>query len=98
MKIQFVPAAQTDLTATVAWYEAERPGLGRQFALEVEAAVARIFAFPLANPVFSESSRRCTTRRFPDGVVYALRETEILVLAVMHLHREPGAIASRDQR
>jgi toxin ParE2 len=32
---------------------------------------------------------RYRLRRFPYGLVYRLAESEIVVLAVMHLHRKP---------
>jgi toxin ParE1/3/4 len=41
--------------------------------------------------------RRCLIHRFPYGVIYALNEeeSEIFILAVMHLHREPGYWSER---
>ena len=42
-------------------------------------------------------ARRCLIHRFPYGMIYALDEEKsgILILAVMHLHREPGYWSER---
>jgi len=48
-----------------------------------------ILSFPEAWPALGGSIRRCQTRRFPYGVIYAQDLHGILFPAVMHLHREP---------
>jgi hypothetical protein len=35
-------------------------------------------------------SRRYRLRRFPYGLVYVETGSDIIILAVMHLHRRPG--------
>ena len=47
----FRPAASADVEAAYEWYEAQRPGLGDEFIVAVDAAVASILAFPDAYPV-----------------------------------------------
>jgi hypothetical protein len=66
------------------------PGLGDQFLLEVLDGLERIRQHPEAWRPFSRHTRRYRTRRFPYGIVYQILESEILVVAVAHLHREPG--------
>ena len=34
--------------------------------------------------------RRCRLSRFPYGLIYAVEGANMLVLAVAHLHRDPG--------
>lgn len=34
--------------------------------------------------------RRCLTNRFPFGILYSVEADRVLILAVMHLHRDPG--------
>jgi hypothetical protein len=34
--------------------------------------------------------RRCRLSRFPYAVIYAPEPEEILVIAIMHMHRRPG--------
>jgi len=34
--------------------------------------------------------RRALVHRFPYGVLYVLERDRLLIIAVMHLHRQPG--------
>ncbi len=83
------------MAETVDYYNAQRPGLGTEFAAEVGDALGRIAAFPTAWPIFSERARRYVLNRFPFGVLYQVRHDGILVLAVMHLRRDPRAWQAR---
>jgi toxin ParE1/3/4 len=86
---RFTSAAEQELREALAFYEAAEPGLGVKFLDEVESALARIVAHPLAWTSLSARTRRCRTHRFPYGVFYQVRAEEILVLSVMDLRREP---------
>jgi toxin ParE2 len=90
MIVRFVEAAQKELEEATAYYDEKRAGLGDEFAAEVEAAVERIRNFPNAWTRLSPNVGRCRTNRFPYGLVFQARPNEILILAVMHLHRKPG--------
>jgi hypothetical protein len=48
--------------------------------------------FPKAGSLLTNDVRRCRTNKFPYGIVYMLEDNEhtIIIVAVMHLHREPG--------
>ena len=89
MKINFLEIAQIELDEAIEYYNDESPGLGGKFLSEVLNALDRIGEFPNAWHPCSERTRRCQTRRFPYGIIYQIRETEILVVAVAHLHRKP---------
>jgi plasmid stabilization system protein ParE len=90
MRIEFLEVARAEYRATVDYYDGESPGLGGRFANEIARTLARIVAFPDAWQKLSRRTRRCRTERFPSGVVYQKRGDLILVVAVMHLRREPG--------
>jgi toxin ParE1/3/4 len=72
--------------------EGSEPGLGYQCAIETVAAVERIKANPGMWPVLDDQVGRFLVHRFPYGVIYSVDEqkSKLLILAVMHLHRQPG--------
>jgi len=86
---RFTSTAERELRGALEFYEAAENGLGARFLDEVEAAVARILAHPLAWTPLSPRTRRCRTHRFPYGLFYQIRTNEILVLSVMDLRRDP---------
>ena len=89
MKIRFLEIAQVELDDAIEYYNYEAPGLGNEFLAEVLNALDRIGKFPEAWHPCSKRTRRCQTRRFPYGIIYQIRETEILVVAIANLHRKP---------
>jgi len=90
MKVSFHPDAEEELDQAARHYEALEPGLGQDFALEVHSALQRAVDYPNAWPRLDDAVRRSLTRRFPYAVLYTHDADELLVLAVMHLHRQPG--------
>jgi len=89
MKVHILSCAEQEFGGTVDLYNSQRPGLGYEFAAEVKVTLGRIVSFPDAWPLYSSRARRCIMSRFPYGVLYQLRDDGILVIAVMHLRREP---------
>ena len=96
MKLRVSRAAETDLAEAAACYDQQFGGLGARLLDEVEAALGRIASFPDAWQPLSENTRRSRLQRFPYGVIYRVQGDELLVLAVAHLHREPGHWRERD--
>ncbi len=90
MEIRFLEIAERELDEAVTYYNVESPGLGDEFLLQFLNALERIRQYSEAWQRFSQNTRRCRVHRFPWGVVYQILESEILVVAVAHLHRDPG--------
>ena len=90
MDIRFLDVAQQEFDEAIAYYNAQSPGLGDEFLLEVIAGLHRIKSFPKAWHPYTSNTRRCLTRRFPYGVVYQILESEIVVIALVHSSRKPG--------
>lgn len=88
MTYSFLAPAQRELEEAVNFYDDLRPGLGAQFAGEVENAIHRILQNPQVWPKLSRAVRRCRLRRFPYGIVYQFRQDHVLIVAVMHLRRQ----------
>ncbi len=89
MRILVLSCAEDEFAEAVDYYNEQRPGLGFEFAAEVQRTFARIRHHPEAWQVFSCRTRRCLTDRFPFGVLYQVRRDCILVGAIMHLKRDP---------
>lgn len=95
MTYRFLSPAEQDLAEAVSYYERAEPGLGVEFLDEVERTVRRILLNPHAWTKVSENHRRCRTRRFPFGLIYAIEGETIVISAVMHLSRHPDWWKSR---
>jgi len=85
----FRPATSADVQAAYEWYEAQRPGLGKEFIAAVEAAVVSLLAFPEAYPVVHRGARRVLLERFPYGLYYRIEGARVVVVACMHAARDP---------
>ena len=90
MNWSFHPEAEAEFLEAINYYEKCRTGLSHAFAVEIYAAIERIVAYPLAWPILDGQIRRLQTNRFPYGVLYAQDADTLFILAVMHLHRQPG--------
>jgi toxin ParE2 len=88
--VRIIEAAELELDEAVSYYEAQRGGLGREFAQAVAQAIVRIEARPEAWLKVGTRLRRCRLVRFPYGVLYARLPTEIVIVAFMHDRRKPG--------
>ena len=87
--IRFHSEAEAEMIGAAAFYEAQQPDLGRRFLAAVQDATNRIAINPGLYPVVALDVRRCLVRAFPFGVLFRARPGEIVVMAVMHLHRDP---------
>ena len=76
MTIRFLADAEAEFDDAVAYYESQLAGLGTEFADEIRAGLTRIEEFPEAWQLLGRRVRRVVGG-------------DILVVAVMHLHRKP---------
>jgi plasmid stabilization system protein ParE len=89
MKYDFHPEAASEFFDAIDYYEDCEKGLGYDFAVEVYSAIEKILNFPNAWAILEDEIRRCLIHRFPYGLLYTIADDQILILAVMHLHRNP---------
>ena len=90
LRPRFSRLARSDFREAFQYYEAQRKGLGREFAVEVGNTVRKVLEHPLRWPVISGDVRKCRTDRFPYGVLYKVKADHVRILTVMHLRRKPG--------
>lgn len=89
MTFSFHPEAEAEFAEGVSYYEDCQAGLGLDFAREVNLAIRGAAGHPFLWRELQPDVRRCLVHRFPYGVLYAVQPDSILVLAIMHLHRDP---------
>jgi toxin ParE1/3/4 len=98
MNVEFLEPAQAEFIEAVNYYNAQAEGLGFEFSEEIQVTIARIIECPEAWSFASKRTRRCRTKRFPYGIIYQVRDDNLIVVAVMHLHREPQSWKTRIPR
>jgi toxin ParE1/3/4 len=83
------PAARSEFSEAVEWYENQRDGLG----LEFQEAVDRVFVSISNNPSIHarvlRQCRRAVLKKFPYCVYYQETSASVLVIAVFHSSRNP---------
>jgi len=87
--VRFHPDAEAEMIEAAAYYETQQPALGRRFLVSVQDALNRLASNPSLFPIVEHNARRCLVRTFPFGVIFKQDPDTLVVLAVMHLHREP---------
>jgi len=95
MTVEFLQTADRELFDAINYYNTQAEGLGFEFASEISRTLSRITEFPDAWTFLSTRSRRCRTSRFPYGVIYQIRGSVILVVAIQDLHRHPDSWKDR---
>lgn len=90
MKFSFHPEAEFELTQAAEYYQKRAKNLGAEFLEDVFNTILRIIEFPNAFPKLSTKTRRCLVNRFPFAIIYQIRQSEILIVAITHLSRKPG--------
>ena len=92
MKLEVLlrPQAESDLTVAFRWYEERNPGLGFEFRQAVEDSIRTIRLYPHSHRVVYNNVRRALVHRFPYAVFYTVSEQAIVVLACLHVRRDPA--------
>ncbi|MDA8422117.1 MAG: type II toxin-antitoxin system RelE/ParE family toxin [Nitrospiraceae bacterium] len=88
--IRFHPEADAEMMSAAKYYETHQKDLGKRFFASVQDALNRIRVNPLLYQEIEAGVRRCLTMTFPFCVVFRIMPNQYIIIAVMHLHREPG--------
>ncbi len=92
------PAADADIEAAFVWYERQERDLGLGLLQELGSAYDRIIGDPQAYRDLGDGIRRVLLHRFPYFVYYAVEPSTIVVVAVLHAHRDPAVWQRRSLR
>lgn len=89
LRIAFRHAAKNEFEDAAVWYEEKRVGLGEEFIIEIDQAIARAASAPQRYPIVFGDVRRTVARRFPFSIYFRVRTDDLIVLAVFHGRRNP---------
>lgn len=89
------PEAQADLGETIAYYNEQRDGLGREFANRVEETFSTVIKNPQLAAEVYRSARLALVRRFPYVVCYRIVDDEVRIISVYHGRRDSRKWKSR---
>ena len=88
--IDFHTDAAEEMQAAATAYAARARGLGDAFLDEIEQGLRRIQQFPRLWSIYEGEYRRYLLQRFPYGLMYRIDPEKLCIIAVAHLHRQPG--------
>jgi len=89
-KAIFLQPAEQEMLESAQYYESQAKGLGSAFLNEIQRAVKSIESNPESWTLVRGNIRRRLVKRFPYGILYRIEPVEIVIIAVMHLHRNPN--------
>lgn len=78
-----------DLAGAYGWYEQQRAGLGEEFLAAVNTSFGAIQEYPEMFARVHGEIRRAIVSRFPYAVFYRIEPKRLVVLAVLHMARDP---------
>jgi toxin ParE1/3/4 len=87
--IRFHPEAEDEMIQAILYYESLQRDLGRRFLASIQESINRIRINPNLYPVIDLDVQRCLTKTFPFGILFRNSFDQIVIIAVMHLHRDP---------
>ncbi|HEY2952997.1 MAG TPA: type II toxin-antitoxin system RelE/ParE family toxin [Verrucomicrobiae bacterium] len=82
------PLAKADIEREARWYDAQNPGLGDEFADEVNRVLRVIGEQPLRYSIRFGDWRRANLRRFPHAVFYQFFGDQTVIFAVLHAKQD----------
>ncbi len=89
------PLAESDLDRATSWYEDQKRGLGFRFLDAADHLFNRLRDSPLQFPLVSTDVRRALLHTFPYAVYFRVTDHVVVVLAVLHLRRDPRTWQAR---
>lgn len=89
------PDAEADIAAAVVYYDEQRSGLGDEFLDRVRDVLHTLKRNPFLATTSYNDIRQTMVRPFPYVISYLVEGNRIVVIAVLHGHRDPSSWKSR---
>jgi plasmid stabilization system protein ParE len=82
--------AERDIGSAASWYENQKHHLGHEFLDEILAVEDSLSQHPSIYPVMHKDIRRVATKRFPYAVYFVTKKRTVIIIAVLHMRRDPN--------
>lgn len=89
LAVTFRAADEEDFESAATYHNAQLPGLGDEFLMEVDARLAVVKRYPRIYPSVDDGMRRAILQRFPYAIFYVVDDEAIVVLGCLHTARDP---------
>jgi plasmid stabilization system protein ParE len=81
--------AEKELKDAYTWYELQRSGLGDSLVLCIDASLAGLLRHPFLGTPIAGDVRRILVKKFPYGLYYRVKDTDIEVIGFRHFMQKP---------
>ncbi len=92
------PLVNTDLQKAFDWHEDRRSGLGWEFEDDFKLQLGKLTRNAQLYAVRFADVRRLNLDRFPYGLFYVIRESEVWLLAVLHGSRDTEKVLAERRK
>jgi plasmid stabilization system protein ParE len=91
VKFYFVAGARKEHLDAIAYYEAKRNGLGREYLAEFKHTMEQVCTLPTIYALeVKPDIRRVRLKKFPYTVLFRQTNNQIQILAIAHHRRQPN--------
>ena len=88
--LRFPVSAEREVVDAAQCYDAQQPGLGARWLVALNKVVQAIQSNPHKGRQFSVRTRQCRIPAFPYAVIFQTRASDVYIVAITHLRRQPG--------
>lgn len=88
--VSFHPEAIEEALSAASWYRERSPITAKRFLTELNQVLDTIVEAPHRWPISPRGVRKLKLPCFPYFLIYRVKDTGVLILAVAHGHRCPG--------
>ncbi len=93
--VSFHPDAEREMNSAAGYYELQQANLGRRFLVSIQNSINHILLDPCCYPIIDSNVRRSLIKNFPYGIIFMKKGSRLVIIAIMHLRRDPDYWKSR---
>lgn len=95
MTLKLSPFAELDLISSIDYYNTQKPGLGDEFARNINSVFERIKNTPQHFPKEYKNMRKAKVNKFPFNIFFVEQENIAYIIGIFHASREPKILKER---